>query len=265
MTIQRLDLFHVEIPLRSRVRHASHDRISSENLIVRVTLEDGATGYGEGVPRPYVTGETVGSTFESLSRFDVGRYFGRPSDYAAVADRLRTMEFPETAADPRGMAGNSARCALEMAILDAYGRRFGKSVGDALRSTDVPGVSFSRKPTRVRYSGAITAASPRREIDSAAKMWLYGFRQIKIKVGVPGQDDVSRLRTVRRIVFGGMDLRIDANESWSACEAVERVRELLPFRPSVLEQPVPHAEIDALAEIRPQIGMPVMLETISGV
>jgi len=260
MTIQRLDLFHVDLPLRSRVKHASHDRISSDSLIARITLEDGTTGYGEGVPRLYVTGETIATTFESLQVFDVAKHVGRPSDYAEVVNRLEALEFPETAADPRGMAGNAAHCALEMAVLDAYGRRFSKSYGDAVRLVKVCGVSTSSKPTRVRYSGAITAASFRKEIYSAARMWLYGFRQIKVKVGVPGQDDVARLRALRKVVSRKVDLRIDANESWTPEETVERVKELLPFHPSVLEQPVPHAKIEELASLRPEIGMPIMLD-----
>ena len=57
-----------------------------------------------------------------------------------------------------------------------------------------------------------------------------------------------------------MDLRLDANEAWPAAELLERVEPLLPFRPSALEQPVPHAEVEALAELRPRLGVPVMLD-----
>jgi muconate cycloisomerase len=57
-----------------------------------------------------------------------------------------------------------------------------------------------------------------------------------------------------------MDLRLDANEAWRAGELVERVRPLLPYHPSALEQPVPHAEVDSLAELRPRLGVPVMLD-----
>ena len=57
-----------------------------------------------------------------------------------------------------------------------------------------------------------------------------------------------------------MDIRIDANEAWSADDVVDRVAPLLRFRPSALEQPVPHAEVDALADLRPQLGVPVMLD-----
>ncbi len=35
---------------------------------------------------------------------------------------------------------------------------------------------------------------------------------------------------------------------------------LLPFGPSALEQPVPHAQVGALAELRPRLGVPVMLD-----
>ena len=127
MSIRKIELFHLAVPLKTRVKHASHDRIDSENLAVRVTLEDGTEGHGEGVPRPYVTGETVESTFETLASFDFGCHFARVASFEDVVRRLEAFEFPETLSDPRGMAGNAARCGLELAILDAYGRHFGRS------------------------------------------------------------------------------------------------------------------------------------------
>ena len=91
-------------------------------------------------------------------------------------------------------------------------------------------------------------------------MWIYGFAQVKVKVGVPGQDDPARLGRIRRVIGGRMDLRIDANEAWSAAEVVDRVAPLRQFRPTALEQPVPHAEVDALAGLRREIGVPIMLD-----
>jgi muconate cycloisomerase len=260
MTIQSIDLFHVAVPLRKPIRHASHERTTSDSLVVRVTLDDGHTGHGEGVPRSYVTGETIESTLATLESFDWARYFGRPADYRAVVQRLEELTLPETEADPRGMAGNAARCALELAVLDAYGRKFGASVTQAVRLVQVDGLQLHPRPQRVRYSGAITADSLARECKAAWKMWLYGFAQVKLKVGVAGQDDPARLERIRSILGRRMDLRIDANEAWPAAEAVERVAPLLRFHPSALEQPVPHAEADALAELRPHLGVPVMLD-----
>ena len=260
MTLRALDLFHVAVPLKKAIRHASHERTTSDNLVVRVTLDDGLTGYGEGVPRSYVTGETIESTFAMLSGLDLARQIGRPRDFTEVVRRLEAFTLPEIEADPRGMAGNAARCAVELALLDAFGRRFGASLGEAIDRIEAPGLERAERPEWVRYSGAITAESPRSEERSAWKMWLFNFRQTKLKVGVAGQDDPARLARLRRIMGKRMDLRLDANESWSAAEVVERVRPLLPFAPTALEQPLPHAEVDALAELRPRLGVPVMLD-----
>jgi L-alanine-DL-glutamate epimerase-like enolase superfamily enzyme len=260
MAIHKADLFHVEVPLRTRVKHASHDRTMSDSLVVRVTLDDGTVGYGEGLPRPYVTGESIASTFAALSGLDLARAIGRPAEFEAVVRRLEALNMPGAEADPRGMQGNSARCALESAVLDAYGRRFGRNVGDAVRLVSVPGLEFSARPTRVRYSGAITAQSPAEEYVSAWKMWLFAFHQVKLKVGVAGQDDRNRLRVVRSVVGKKVDIRLDANEAWPASELAERVRPLLPYRPSALEQPVPHGEVGRLAGVRGKLGVPLMLD-----
>jgi muconate cycloisomerase len=57
-----------------------------------------------------------------------------------------------------------------------------------------------------------------------------------------------------------MDIRLDANEAWHATEVLDRVQPLVRFNPTALEQPVPHAEVDCLAELRPRLGVPVMLD-----
>ena len=145
MSISSLKLFKVAVPLKKVVRHASFERSVSENLVVRVTLSDGVVGYGEGVPRPYVTGETLESTFAALEAHDWARMMGRPSSFRQVVERLETLTLPEIESDPRGMAGNAARCALEMAILDAYGRRFGESVGRAVELAKVEGLQRFRQ------------------------------------------------------------------------------------------------------------------------
>src|SRR5262245_52494635 len=210
-TIRQVSLFRVSVPLRKQVKHASHTRTASENLVVRVELAGGQVGYGEGVPRPYVTGETIESTFEVLGRYDWAAKIGRPSDFAELVRVLEALTLQETESDPRGMAGNAARCAIELAVLDAYGRVFGDAVGKAVELADVAGLRKSPSPRRVRYSAAITAESLRNELISAVKFRLYRFRDVKAKVGVAGQDDARRLKWIRRILGPGVDLRIDAN------------------------------------------------------
>ncbi len=260
MRPRSITLFHVAVPLRKPIKHASHERNTSDNLVVRATLEDGTVGFGEGVPRDYVTGETIETAFASLRRFDAAAALGTPSDLPAAVDAIAGMTLPETAADPRGMFGNAARAALELALLDAVTRQKGHSLGWAVRWLASNAPWIAPEPQPVRYSGAITAASPRKERISAWKMRLYGFHQVKLKVGVPGQDDLARLATIRRILGRRMDIRLDANEAWSPDELLDRVAPLRPFQPSALEQPVPHEQVESLADLRPRLGLPIMLD-----
>ena len=260
MSISSLKLFKVAVPLKRVIKHASFERSESENLVVRVKLSDGIVGYGEGVPRPYVTGETLDSAFTALEVHDWSAIMGRPSSFGQVVEQLEKLTLPETEADPRGMAGNAARCALEIAILDAYGRRFGELLGRAVELARVDGLDRILPPRRVRYSAAITAESARAERISALKIRIYGFHQVKIKVGTRGQDDGRRLERLRQLLGRRMDMRLDANEAWPIDGLVDRVQPLLRFGPTALEQPVPHGEVSALAELRPRLGVPVMLD-----
>src|SRR5205807_6400339 len=57
-----------------------------------------------------------------------------------------------------------------------------------------------------------------------------------------------------------LDLRVDANEAWTPAEAVERIGALEPFGLCAVEQPVPHADVAALADVRRQVKVPLMLD-----
>ena len=59
-TITRIDVLMAQLPFRFAFGHALAERRSSENVYVKVTLDDGHVGFGEGVPRDYVTGRDGG-------------------------------------------------------------------------------------------------------------------------------------------------------------------------------------------------------------
>ncbi len=257
MKIVELTAHHTRIRLRRPIRHASHARHETDNVVVRCVLDDGSVGHGEGVPRDYVTGETVQSALELLARSDLGGQLGGCRDFdaaVACAEQLRLAPVP---GDDRGINGNAARCAAELAWLDACGRRFGRPLSDVTKMV-TPECHSPRK--WVRYSGAITSARGMKLRLVAWLQRLYGLRQIKLKVGIAGYDDVDRLRTVRRCVGPGVDLRIDANEAWGPGEVVRRIQELEPFGITSVEQPVAHEQLACLAEARGRVRTPIMLD-----
>jgi muconate cycloisomerase len=257
MKIVELTASHVRIPLRKAIRHASHTRSDTDNVLVRAVLDDGTVGHGEGVPREYVTGETIESALALLQRSDLKAQLSPCANFAeavALAERLRLAPVP---GDERGCEGNAARCAVELAVLDAFGRRFGEPLS-AVTKLLTPEL-YAPRPW-VRYSGAITGARDRRAWFLSWVMRLYRFRDVKVKVGIAGYDDVKRLRTIRRALGRRMGLRIDANEAWAPGEVVERIRELEPMGLAAVEQPVAHAHVGALAEVRRQVRVPLILD-----
>jgi L-Ala-D/L-Glu epimerase len=250
-----LTAYHVRIPLRKRIRHASHERHDTDNLVVRCVLEDGTEGFGEGVPRDYVTGETIDSTLELLRRSDLAAQFEPCRDFADAVGMAERLRLAPVAEDVRGCQGNAAHCALELAVLDAYCRHFHEPLSAVTR---LVAAELFEPRDWVRYSVVLTSAKGKKLTLSALAMRLYRFAQIKIKVGIEGYNDVDRLRKLRRWAGAKMDLRIDANEAWKPAEVVERIRELEPFNITSVEQPVTHANVDALTEIRKQVTVPIM-------
>src|SRR5437588_73092 len=194
MKVKELTASHVRIPLRKPIKHASHERTETDNVLVRCVLDDGTEGFGEGVPREYVTGESIDSVLDLLQRSDLRAQLEPCASFAdavTLVERVRPAPVP---GDDRDCQGNAARCAVELALLDAYGRHFGEPVSSVTRLL-APEL-YAPRPW-VRYSGAILSARGLKLRLVAWLMRFYRFRQMKVKVGLAGQDDAGRLRIIR--------------------------------------------------------------------
>jgi L-Ala-D/L-Glu epimerase / N-acetyl-D-glutamate racemase len=257
MRVNELSARIVRIPLKKPIRHASHARTETENIVVRCVLSDRSIGHGEGVPREYVTGESAESALSLLKQTDLAGQLSNCSDFLHALAMIERLQLSSVPGDDRGCQGNAARCALELALLDAYGRALGEPLSEVTKYLAPDLYQF--QPS-VRYSGAITSAKGLKARFAAWKMRFYGFKQLKVKVGFEGYDDASRLLSIRRRVGKKIDLRVDANEAWKPGEVVERIRELEPANISSVEQPVAHADIGCLADVRKQVHTPIMLD-----
>ncbi|MBY0227889.1 MAG: dipeptide epimerase [Gemmataceae bacterium] len=257
MNVVELVAHRVEVPLKRAIKHASHARTSTANVVVRCVLDDGTVGHGEGVPRDYVTGETAESSLALLASAGLRAQLHPATTFEEAVGIASRITMPPVPGDARGINGNAARCAAELAYLDAAGRRFKRPLSDA---TALVAPTIHEPRAEVRYSGIITSS---RGLKLRALAWVqrwYGFMHLKVKVGIAGQDDVKRLKLVRWWAGGAMDLRIDANEAWTPAEAVARLKELEPFGITSAEQPVAHESLSCLAQLRRECETPIMLD-----
>lgn len=259
MRLRTVSIHHVRIPLRRVVRHASHTRTSTDSLIVRSEWDDGIVGWGEGLPRHYVTGETIDDAWELLPSVELDESFGgRNLDLAETLHSCAALPMGMGSRFDRTCFGNSLRCALELSLLDGACRAAGLPLG---RIVDrLPECEAIREPRdRVRYSGVITSMSLLRGAFQAWGFRAMGLRSCKIKVG-SDPADVSFVRHLRRILGRSMSLRIDANESWSIADLRERLEAFVPLNVEAVEQPLPHARLSDLKGTRGTWPIPVMLD-----
>ena len=250
--VDSLTIYRLRIPFHQAFSHALQSREESDAVIVKITGSDGGSGFGEGLARAYVTGETTESMIARIRDFLAPRIF-LETFYPGwqTIEQLQSLQpdWTENSQSNSGIiAWNAAFCAVELALLDWSLRADHSALADYLA------------PARfeVVYSGVISADSPKDAAAMAKRMARLGLRQIKIKVGTP--DDAARLAAVRKAVGSAVELRADANGAWSAADAIERLILLAPYQLKIIEQPVAADDITGMKQVRSQCGIPVMAD-----
>src|SRR5438874_660727 len=109
MRVKAITAWQVRIPLKKPIRHASHTRTETDNVVVRVTLDDGTEGFGEGVPREYVTGETIDSALILLLQSELAEQLEDCHSFHAALPMVEHLRLAPIANDERGCKGNAAR------------------------------------------------------------------------------------------------------------------------------------------------------------
>src|SRR5437868_11680629 len=109
MRVAELTAWHVRIPLKKAIRHASHTRTETDNVVIRCVLDDGTTGYGEGVPREYVTGETIDSALALLGTSDLNSQLDPGGTFAEAVTLPERLILAPIPGDDRACQGNAAQ------------------------------------------------------------------------------------------------------------------------------------------------------------
>jgi L-alanine-DL-glutamate epimerase-like enolase superfamily enzyme len=228
--------------MRAPYRSAQRITTTAHNVLVNVTLADGAVGYGESAPATYVTGETQASVLETVqSRIPalIGREPGAAAEWLG-ADLSVTP---------------GARGALETALLDAAARTAGMPLFRFL-------AGGANSVTAMATDLSLPILPPEEAAQRAAAAAQEGFRVLKIKVG--GGDlaeDEARVRAVAGAAPAAM-LRLDGNQGFSAEEAVQLYVSLADLAPQIelFEQPTLAGDDAAMAYVQQKLPCPVFAD-----
>jgi L-Ala-D/L-Glu epimerase len=259
MKIVSIDSFLITLPFRFAFKHSLASRDRSENLIVRVVLKDGANahvGYGEGIPRDYVTGESPAGALTAVSKEYVPLFLNRNFDHPDQIVSTLHAEWTDLKLDNRPQG--ASWCAFELALLDAAAKCAGKTVANLVAGDNL--ANASQNGGAIRY-GAVIPFGGKKAL--SAVLWfykLYGFKTVKIKVGNDLDLDLHRLRMARSVLGPDVTLRVDANCAWTFDQTVQAAEQMRPFGVKSYEQPVPADRLDQLAAITKAIPEQILAD-----
>jgi len=218
-----------------------------DHVVVRVETDAGVTGVGEVAPS---------STWpHGLTQSAV---------CALIADRIAPVVEGEPLHHVRRLVAEAERalsgepfplCGVDVALHDALGKLREQPVYELLG-----GAPGGEATIDLHYS--IGIRPPEEVHERAAGAAAEGFSAFKLKVG--GPDFAAEREAVAAVAEAVPDarIRVDANQGWTAAEAVTAVPKLDDAAGGLVlvEQPVPHDDIAGLRRVREATGVPVLAD-----
>ena len=248
MKISKIEIGYIDIPLITPFKTALRTVSSVNDLLVKITAEDGTFGIGEAPPTAVITGDTKESIEAAI------RYY--------IAPAIRGMELePLTdvmAAMEKAIAKNtSAKAAVDIALYDLYAkvkgmplfRLLGQNAPEKIRTELETDITISVNETEEMVRDSVRAVED-------------GFRILKVKVGKGGEKDVERVREIRRAIGNDPILRIDANQGWTTAEAVRTIQAMedAGLIIELVEQPVSYHDFKGLQYVTAHVDTPILAD-----
>ncbi len=220
---------HLEVPFAISRETTSVRQI----CVARIGYKD-LMGYGEAAPSAYY-GDSIEKARDTIlaCREIVG-------DDPFAIDRISNdlSRYPD--------ASPSARAAVEAALYDIIGKITGKPLFKLL------GLSRLALPKTSLTVGVEDVASAERQIE-----WLRQFPILKAKVGFG--DERALLDLLKQET--GAVLRVDANEAWSAEEAIDKINAYSSrFSIEFFEQPLAKEDREGYRTLKEQTDATIIVD-----
>ena len=224
MNISAVNVYKVNLPFKFTFSHSQKDARAADNIVVEIlAYERGLKGYGEGGPRPYVTGETQESAIRGVRFLCLNKLFPWH-----LEDVSQIWNFVDSATGAKNH--NSALCALEMALLDLLARKENRNILDYL--------SEDHSTHEVRYGGTVPMADEEMVVLICQIVRRFDIRHVRLKMGRDRAQNRRALEAIRQVTDPRCDLRVDVNGGWGLDMAKQHTALIESYGVSVLEQPL---------------------------
>ncbi len=251
MKVVKARIYLVTIPLNLSFSHYLKTHLWSQSIIVELISESGLSGYGEGIARPYVTGETATKSITYIkNKLLPALMFKTLPAIKTAINPIKSLFFANrffpNARNPVLIAWNAARTAVELALIDLLLREQKKSLQCIIPA----------KINHVTYSGVVPLADLKTSAEIAIRLRQLNLQYIKIKVGK--SNDLKRIASIRDIMGPAVSIRLDANGAFHPKEAIQFIKAVESYGIDCLEQPVKRG--DNLALVKENSSIPIMAD-----
>lgn len=242
MKITNITTQPITIPLATTFTTALRSTNKVDCVLVKIHTDSDKTGYGSGSPVPVITGETVDSVMGAT------QFIGEQ----LTGMTLENSELLFQKLNSCMVGSPSAKAAIDMAIYDLLAKSLGIPLYQLLGG----------KSQELTTDITISLASPKEMVTECRERMEEGFTIIKIKVGGDARKDIERLKKINDSLSGNVLIRIDANQGWSAKEAVYVCRALERAKVPIdlVEQPVVASDTDGMRFVRENTIFPVFAD-----
>jgi muconate cycloisomerase len=220
-------------------------------MIVRIRMSDGIVGIGEGTT---IGGLAYGPESPEGMKLAIDTYI---TPILLQSDPNRVG--PTMGAINKAVQGNNfAKCAVEMALVDALGKR------NRLTASELLGGRFhDRLPVAWTLASGDTGADLAEAEEMLARR-RHNIFKLKIGRGDP-QQDIAHVATIKRALGDRASVRVDVNQAWSEAVASRCLPLLGDAGVDLIEQPVALRNIGGLARLARETNVAIMAdEALSG-
>jgi muconate cycloisomerase len=212
----------------------------SDYTIVFIDTDAGITGIGEACSVFKRRGALLRADVDVLAAAVIGE------DPFAIAHLVGKMDQTLDGVE-------EAKAGIEMALWDIKGKAL---------DTPVYNLLGGKVRERIPLSYSIPFGTPEQMAAFAAEKAEAGHRTIKVKVGSEdGARDIAAVKAIREAIGPNLRLRVDGNMGWpTAKHAIRMIRAMEPWNLELVEQPLPAHDLDGMAEVRRNIGVPLMAD-----
>ena len=218
---------------------------------VRVITDEGVEGVGE-VRMVNHTDALSGYLAEAMPRYVIGH---DPANIEDLVQRMYRNDYARA-----GEIAMSAIAVIEIACWDIMGQSLGKPVYQLLGGA-------VRDRIKAYANGWYTVERTPHEFNQAAKRVIEkGYRALKLDPFGAGFYELDRaekskavalVEAVRDAVGPDSEILVEMHGRFNPATAVEIARELEPFKPSWIEEPVPPENLAALKKVAEKVSIPV--------